>query len=112
MASPSPSEGGELIPPEKSSFGFKCKDLSVISTSPPNFSISVFKATSLSVSLILSVCKPVKSHGIPKAKQVTAMVCAMSGAFFKSRFRGSKLDFSFFRVNLFSLKLVETPKCL
>ena len=80
----------------------KCKDISVISTSPPNFSISVFKATSLSVSLILSVCRPVKSQDIPKAKQVTAMVWAISGAFFKSRVRDSKLDFSFFFTGLFS----------
>ncbi len=37
-------------------------------------SISVFKARSLSVSFILSVCSPVNRHSSPRPKQVTAMV--------------------------------------
>ena len=38
-----------------------------------------------SVSLIFNVRSPVKKHSIPKPKQVTAIVWAMSGAFIKSK---------------------------
>jgi hypothetical protein len=48
-----------------------------------SFESSVFNASKLSVSLIFSVCKPVKWQPIPNPKQVTAIVCAMSGELFK-----------------------------
>ena len=59
-----------LIPEED----FKCKESLVTEISAPNFVSSIFKASNRSVSLIFSVCNPVKSQAIPNPKEVTAMV--------------------------------------
>ena len=59
------------------------KDSFVIITSAPSFINSVFKASNRSVSFIFKVCKPAKWHSKPNPKQVTAMVCAISGEFCK-----------------------------
>jgi hypothetical protein len=59
-----------------------CNDLWVTVTVAPNLTNSVFSASKRSVSFIFSVCKPYKSQPIPKPKQVTAIVWAMSGQLF------------------------------
>ena len=67
----------------------------------------------LSVSLIFKVCKPDKLQAMPSAKQVTAIVCAISGASFKFLTKISLLVFfSLVSVIQSSPKVVATPKCL
>ena len=65
----------------------------------PKFVNSSFKASKRSVSFIFKVCKPVKLQEIPSEKQVTAIVCAMSGAFLRFIAKVSALVLpSFFKI--------------
>ena len=74
----------------------KCKLSLVTDIKAPKFVNSSFKASKRSVSFIFKVCKPVKLQEIPSEKQVTAIVCAISGAFLRFIAKVSAVGFTFF----------------
>ena len=85
---------------------------SVILTFTLNLLNSFFNAKSLSVSLIFSVCRPVKLHSIPRPRQVTQIVCAKSGFEVKSNENLSVFDSIFFKIIRSSKYVVLTPNDL
>ena len=80
-------------------------------TLAPSFSSSFFRAIKRSVSFIFRVFNPESSQFIPKPKQETAIVCAISGESFKSNeIDLGKLKYGILLIIISSsIKVVLTP---